>query len=812
MKIAGHFFANGNRCMLKIRETRAKYVDQKKYPTCFEEQPRVEGYFTQLRCVTSVSPQAEAESAGFAASSTSLQPIRAAPDAANSDSDYANLLYNRLNAAVRDDLPAPLECEIYTNLCAKRGRLLFWIIRPGKGFLIFVGATKRALEVDHRTTYEYSPSVGAYTIKKWRLKDLRTACRKWVVEAKTAVELEFYTGKSVMLNFLKEQDAEVVCKKLVKLKESYCTGLKYEGSFDGPKILEKSRLTEAWAGHKCSTFDYLLALNNYSSRSFNNLSQYPVFPWLLADYKSPTLSLGASETFRDLSKNMGMAGDKARAEEFKEKFNRPDLTGQGHFNFGSHYSSPGIVFQYLMRTHPIFEAYVKFFAGLDIPNRMFHSFAESWTCAFHDSTDVRELIPEFFSFPQVFLNRERIIFGEREDDKQRVDHILLPPWAKSSPFTFVTEMRRALESEYVGQQLGRWIDLIFGWQQRGKEAEKAWNVFPPLCYEPAKVLQQLGDSERADYRLQAFDWGQTPQQLFTKRHVDRRAEERRYYAVCDSGAKLGLYCSREGAEEDLVRKEGARPASRKNAAPVDNSAIYIKAFGGSTINSRFILVTFSGTIIEGSIAELAEHDPLLSTQSHPTSAMGMITSGIVETTTKKYKSPYVTDSKWKILDPDLTHNFPLVILHNHNPPYIVQAGCLDGSVQLTSLSKGDKTIYRKLANSPITCLVTDQEERVVLAGTRNGDCLAFESGDGLGLVQTDHLRDHREAIQYIHASSSMSLFLTSSLDGTANLYTLAEKPQILRTFYNPAGKAFNYVSLRERTGRDYCQKVRCRRR
>ncbi len=51
------------------------------------------------------------------------------------------------------------------------------------------------------------------------------------------------------------------------------------------------------------------------------------------------------------SKNMRTTGNKARAEEFKEKFSRPDLTGQGHFNFGSRYSSPGIVFQYPMRVH-----------------------------------------------------------------------------------------------------------------------------------------------------------------------------------------------------------------------------------------------------------------------------------------------------------------------------------------------------------------------------------------------------------------------------------------------------------------------------
>ncbi len=797
MRLANHFFANGSRCVLRLRDRRAKYMDRKKYPQCFEEAPLAENFFVQLRCVTGVSSQAEAESAKFASSAALLQPIHPPPDLdAHFAATVSVLLYNQMSVATRDDLPAPVDCEIYTNLCAKRGKLMIYIRKSG-GYLLFVGETMKPTHPDHRVTYDYASREGACTIKKWRLKDLKTVCRKWVVEARTAVEAEFFTGRSVMFNFFREQDAEIVCKKLVKMRETHCPGLRNDGYFDGPKILERTKLIEAWANRRCSTFDYLLSLNAYSSRSFNNLSQYPVFPWLLADYSSDTLTgLAPEKAFRDLSKNMGMAGNKARAEEFKEKFSRPDLTGQGHFNFGSHYSSPGIVFQYLMRVHPIFEAYVKFFSGLDIPNRMFHSIAESWTGALKDSGDVRELTPEFFCLPDMFLNRERLAFGEREDDHKKVDNIVLPPWAKGSPFVFVTEQRRALESEQVGQQLGRWIDLVFGCLQRGKEAEKAWNVFPPLCYEPAKVLAALTDADRVEYRLQAFDWGQTPQQLFARRHIDRR-HENKPSAVCDSGAKLGLYCSKS-AEEDAgshpASRKSSRSNSKRNDTPTEDCAIYIKTFGGCTLNSHFIMVTFNGTVVEGSIAELAEHDPL-ATQAHPLpTAVGMITSGIVETTTKKYRSPYATDSKWRVLDPDLTHNFPVVILHNRNPPYIVQGGCIDGSVQLTSLAKGDKVVCRQVSGSAVMCLAVDPEERIILAGTKEGDCLVFESGDGMGLVQTDHLRDHKDAVVYVDASGGMNLFLTSSLDGTANLYSLSTQPQILRTFRHPAGRAFHCVS------------------
>ena len=84
------------------------------------------------------------------------------------------------------------------------------------------------------------------------------------------------------------------------------------------RYFETSQLTRAWQDRQLSNFDYLMALNTMAGRSYNDLSQYPIFPWILSQYNQNTIDLTDPKSYRDLRKPIG-ALNKKRLDEFRER-------------------------------------------------------------------------------------------------------------------------------------------------------------------------------------------------------------------------------------------------------------------------------------------------------------------------------------------------------------------------------------------------------------------------------------------------------------------------------------------------------------
>lgn len=102
---------------------------------------------------------------------------------------------------------------------------------------------------------------------------------------------------------------------------------------------------------------------------------------------------------------------------------------------------------------------------------------------------------------------------------KKVNDVILPPWANGDPKVFIQKNREALESPYASKHLHEWIDLIFGYKQKGKNAVDSVNVFNRLSYPGAVNLDNINDeNERRAITGIIHNFGQTPLQIFQEPH------------------------------------------------------------------------------------------------------------------------------------------------------------------------------------------------------------------------------------------------------------------------------------------------------
>jgi len=284
----------------------------------------------------------------------------------------------------------------------------------------------------------------------------------------------------------------------------------------------KSKIVSQWVNGKMTNFEFLMYLNSFAGRTYNDLTQYPVFPWVIADYESEDIDLSNPKSFRDLSKPMGALGEE-RARQFKDRFEALEASYISEeepppFHYGTHYSCAAYVLYYLMRLEPFSRLALALQGGkFDVADRLFHNIGSSWKSASEENLqDVRELIPEFFYLPDFLTNTNHFDFGVTQKGKH-VHNVTLPKWAKGDPGRFVRVNRQALESDYVSKNLHLWIDLIFGYKQRGEQAVKSMNTFVHVTYEGEVDLESMTDIvQRESTIAQIQNFGQTPSRLERK--------------------------------------------------------------------------------------------------------------------------------------------------------------------------------------------------------------------------------------------------------------------------------------------------------
>ncbi|XP_051798120.1 neurobeachin-like protein 1 isoform X3 [Acanthochromis polyacanthus] len=666
-----------------------------------------------------------------------------------------------------EDDPAAANNQVEAEEAGQKEKLVLW---EDCELVTVVDVVPGRLELTTQHIYFYDSSQekeeGVGHDFKWPLSQIREVHLRRYNLRRSALEIFLIDQTNYFLNFKKEARNKVYSRMLL------LRSLSLYGTRSPQELLKASGLTQKWVNREISNFDYLMQLNTIAGRTYNNLAQYPVFPWILADYTSEELDLSDPRVFRDLSKPVAVLNER-NAKAVREKYESfEDPTGTiDRFHYGTHYSNAAGVMHYLIRVEPFTSLHIQLQSGrFDCADRQFHSIPATWQTLMDNPNDVKELIPEFFYFPEFLENQNGFDLGRLQISKERVNDVILPKWAKS-PEDFIYKHRKALESEYVSAHLHEWIDLIFGYKQRGPAAVEALNVFYYCTYEGAVDLDAITDEkERKALEGMISNFGQTPCQLLKEPHPVRLSQEEveKRKAQLDS-CPLNMFEHLGDLKSFFVEGISDSVPLIKAVVPKNQSHSFI------TQGSPDTMVTVSQNCLVGTHGWLPYNKNIsnyFTFIKDPT---------VSNTKTQRFLSgPFA---------PGVEVTAGLFVV-SHDGKLLFSGGHWDNSLRVTSLVKG-KTVGQHIRHMDIvTCLSTDHCGIHLISGSRDTTCMVWQvlqqGGAPVGLYPKpiQVLYGHTDEVVSVSISTELDMAVSGSRDGTVIIHTV-RRGQYMRCLRPP---------------------------
>ena len=202
-------------------------------------------------------------------------------------------------------------------------------------------------------------------------------------------------------------------------------------------LFKEKEISKKWKNYHLQTYEYLLLINKYGSRTFNDNCQYPIFPWLLikdyeiieeindneSDFLIDIFFNNSGENidtnkknkgFKELFKNIRKMKypiciqSEEKIESFMEKYLEEDEKFRYHLD--CHYSTFLYIYYYLMRQKPYSDLLIKILDyQQENPNRMFIGVYELISLL-EKFKNPREIIPELFTNFEYFLFKLRFFW------------------------------------------------------------------------------------------------------------------------------------------------------------------------------------------------------------------------------------------------------------------------------------------------------------------------------------------------------------------------------------------------------------------
>ena len=564
-----------------------------------------------------------------------------------------------------------------------------------------------------------------------------------------------------------------------------------------------------------TNYHILMLINIFSNRSFFDLSQYPIFPWVIFQINDNNEN-GKKIQYRELSKSIGInyendENNQERIKFFNENYNNlknelkirneddviyPQNIAKFYY-YNISYSNPEHICYYLLRILPFSFINLEFQKNLNIPSKLFYSYENTVKNILSQKNDIKELIPEFYFLPELFENINDFNFNYNNDNKEeiKVNNVLIPkkiPYNRKNYenllmfdnksiqnlyFKFIVFLNREFENNEITSNLKNWVDLIFGVKQKfdRNKKESIANTFRPESYIDNPLNKEIQTKEKEKFLFDSCNLGLIPNQIF-KRFCPNFAEKDIELNFFDNSTESfslkfpGIFQNKIKNEQNIIKFTNPKLINffvfNKNQIFIIDLNYKIK----TSNNQDYLPINFN---------------------TYGNFYLDKTYFNNLSATSKKYK---------------------FIIFAGFDNGYLVYysfikqnkfKGYFTNFSNDKNFSKYKNILTYKDVFTPISSIEIIEEPNIfLLCGNLNGDIIIYELNKNniyekdlfTNILNVDILRKHSTAVNSIKYNKELNLIISTSLNGIINVYTFNDYKLVKGININSNLLQFAYLS------------------
>ena len=427
--------------------------------------------------------------------------------------------------------------------------------------------------------------------------------------------------------------------------------------------------------------------------------------------------------------------------------------------------------------------------GFDCPERLFICLDRTFLSSTEEKSDIREIIPEFFTMPEIFLNLNELNFGKinlnnlnnsidyleeikKENNgktKIELQDVFMPNWCKKNPYLFVIKKKELLENKGI-IDLNPWIDLMFGCTQRGIKAQNIGNLYCSYCYDGVINIRLKNDNilknkENNDVIMRLFELGVNPTLVFIKRNTDKK---KYIMQITDSNANDRTICLINGLKGKIRFIENN-----------SNNFYNLFAYFNDHIFKKIIL------------DEDAKGNYTIKNTS----------------TVKEFNSIFNLYKPRKLIIKHLTKTNAIIMAGFYNGNILLinlnTMSSIDNLNILNKLNKEDQFLFQNYGKGIITSLEISKDENYIIYGNNKGTLVIIENNSYVNFENNEKnlkilkiISSHTGyTINSISINSNLNLFADCSYDNYIHIYNLPKCDKINSIFIKDSNYFIDYIFL-----------------